>query len=482
MSYRHGVYVSEVPTSIVPPVSTSAGLPVVFGIAPVHLAAEPAEVNKPVLCYTYSEAVRQFGYHEDWEKYTLCEFIKSHFALFNVAPVVFVNVLDPAVHKKAAANKPVTLQDGRAVIESSEVLMPSLIVKATDNTVLKAGVDYHAAYDEDGYVAISRISGGKIADASASLTVNYSEVAPGLVEVNDIVGGVDAATGKSEGLELVNSVFPYFRLVPGLIVAPGWSQEPAVAAVMAAKADNINGHFKALALTDIPADTVTKYSDVPNWKNQNNYMSSRQVVCWPKVRLGEDIYHLSTQAAGVLCRTDADNDDVPYVSPSNHSLQANGAVLADGSEVFLDNQQANYLNGEGVVTALNFVGGWKLWGNRTAAYPSNTDPKDAFIAVRRMFDWQANTFILTYWQKVDAPVNRRLIETVVDSENIRLNGLAAREFILGGRIEFQKDENPLTDLMDGIIKFHTYITPPAPAREIDNIIEYDPQYLQTLFE
>ena len=37
MSYRHGVYVSEVPTSILPPVRTEAGLPVVFGTAPVNL-------------------------------------------------------------------------------------------------------------------------------------------------------------------------------------------------------------------------------------------------------------------------------------------------------------------------------------------------------------------------------------------------------------------------------------------------------------
>ena len=31
--YRHGVYVSEIPTSIVPPVEALAGLPVVVGTA-----------------------------------------------------------------------------------------------------------------------------------------------------------------------------------------------------------------------------------------------------------------------------------------------------------------------------------------------------------------------------------------------------------------------------------------------------------------
>lgn len=36
MAYKHGVYTQEVPTSIVPAVNSTAGLPVVFGTAPVH--------------------------------------------------------------------------------------------------------------------------------------------------------------------------------------------------------------------------------------------------------------------------------------------------------------------------------------------------------------------------------------------------------------------------------------------------------------
>lgn len=127
------------------------------------------------------------------------------------------------------------------------------------------------------------------------------------------------------------------------------------------------------------------------------------------------------------------------------------------------------------------IGGWKCWGNRTACYPSNTDPKDAFICIRRMFNWHAQTFIQTYWAKVDKPINKRLIQTIVDSENMRLNGLTGQGVILGGRIEFREDENPTTNLMDGIIKFHTYLTPPAPAREIENVLEYDPAYFETLF-
>lgn len=122
------------------------------------------------------------------------------------------------------------------------------------------------------------------------------------------------------------------------------------------------------------------------------------------------------------------------------------------------------------------------WGNRTAAYPGLTDPKDVFIPIRRMFNFASNTLVTTAWQFLDTPVmRRRLVETICDTFNIWLNGLAAREYILGGRVEFQHTENPVTDLMDGIARFHVFFSPPPPAREIDFTLEYDPGYLANLF-
>ena len=53
--------------------------------------------------------------------------------------------------------------------------------------------------------------------------------------------------------------------------------------------------------------------------------------------------------------------------------------------------------------------------------------------------------------------------------------------LVDSNVEFLDTENPTTDLMDGIVKFHLYVTPPGPAREIDFILEYDTAYLKTLF-
>jgi len=470
----------------VPPVQTSAGIPVVFGTAPVNLASDGKGItNQPVLAYTYGEAVAALGYSDDWVSYTLCEFMYSHFALFAVAPVVFVNVLDPAAHIKTVASPAtanLTLAAGQGTLPAGILASTLKISLTTAGAPLINGTDYTATFADDGTLVVARIKTGAITTDTAALFASYTQLDPTKVASTDIIGGVDITTGNYKGLELINQVFPKLRLVPGQICAPYWSTKPEVAAVMEAKSASINGVFRCISLADIPSDVVKKYSDAPNWKNQNNYEFPRQYVCWPKVSLGGKIFHMSTQVAGLNCLIDSGNDDIPYESPSNKSLQMDSLVLADGTEVTFGLDEANYLNSQGIATALNWIGGWRLWGNRTAAYPANTDPKDSFLSVRRMFDWQGNTFIQTYWQKVDKPMNRVLIGSVVDSENIRMNGLAARGFILGGRVEFLSTENPTTSLLNGAMTFHTHMTPPTPAEDIEDILEYDTSYLSTLFK
>jgi len=486
VGFRHGIYISEVPTSIVPPVQTSAGIPVVFGTAPINLAADGKGItNQPVLAYTYAEAVAALGYSDDWGKYTLCEFMYSHFSLFAVAPIVFVNVIDQGKHIKtivSPATANLNLSAGQGKLPAG-ILMGTLKISITSGGLpLASGTDYTATFADDGTLIISRIKLGTITTDTAPLFASYTQLDPTMVTSADIIGGVDITTGSYKGLELISQVFPKYRVVPGQICAPYWSTKPEVAAVMEAKAGSINGVFRCISLVDIPTDIVKKYSDAPAWKNTNNYVFSRQYVCWPKVSLGEKVFHMSTQVAGLNCLIDSGNDDIPYESPSNKNLQMNSLVLADGTEVTFGIDEANYLNSQGIATALNWIGGWKLWGNRTAAYPANTDPKDSFLSIRRMFDWQGNTFIQTYWQKVDKPMNRVLVESIVDSENIRMNGLAARGFILGGRVEFLSTENPTTSLLNGGMTFHTHMTPPTPAEDIEDILEYDTSYLSTLFK
>lgn len=471
--YKHGVYTYELPTSIVPPVVSTAGLTVVFGAAPINLLDNPSDaVNKAVLAYTYSEAVQKMGYSSDFEKYTICEAISSHFALFAVSPLIMINVLDPEKHA-VEGEKDVTITKGEGTLDVDGVLKSTVVIKSIDGSTTYESDDYELEFDDDGKLHI-------YTEVANEIKVEFERLDATLVTAADIVGGV-GLDGSYKGLELVNTVFPRFRELPGILIAPKFSTNPLVAAVLKAKASNINGLFQAIAIVDVPTSEVTDYTNVPEWKNLNNIDDPNLIVCWPKVSIGGIQYHMSTQMASLANLIDAENEGYPYHEPSNNNLQMNAAVLEDGTEILLGLEQANYLNGQGVVTALNFIGGWKLWGHRTSCYPGNTDPKDAFISVRRVFIYEQNQFILTYWQKVDKPGNKKLIDNIIDSKNIDLNGKAARQFILGGRVEFLQEENPLTDLIDGIYKFHLFITPATPAREIRGLFEFDPEYFNTLF-
>ena len=139
--------------------------------------------------------------------------------------------------------------------------------------------------------------------------------------------------------------------------------------------------------------------------------------------------------------------------------------------------QASAINAFGVTTAFN-SNGWRLWGNYTGAYPAVTDAKDMWLPVRRMFNWHGNTFIQTYLSKVDDPMNRYLVESIVDSENIRCAALAPDKWA-GASIEYTAQDNPDTDILDGKMTFRQHIAPYTPAQEIVNILNYDVSMLRT---
>ncbi len=458
MAFRHGVYKSEVPTSVVAPSQSTSGLPVFIGTAPVFMA-DSSCVNTPRLVYTYEEAVSIFGYSSDWDSWTLCEAMYSQFVLYGQAPCVLVNVFDPAVHKEETSGAEYASLNG-------SVNLGQNVMKADTQTLY---------YDDEGNAHIS---------ASQPVTISrITKAKPSAVSVNEVVGGYSVSTGKNTGLECVQDIYPKFRLIPGLIVCPKYSENPEVAAVMRAKSENVNGLFTCMSIVDIPSDAsgAKTYADAPSWKTSHNYTSERQIVCWPKVALNGREYHMSTQVAGLMNRVDAGRGDIPYKSPSNELMQIDSCV-AGGQEILMNIEQANYLNSQGIMTALNWTGGWRSWGNRTGAYPANTDAKDVFISVRRMMDYLGNVFITTFWQKTDEPMTPRLIRSIVNSFNMYINSLVAIEALLGGRVEFREDENSYTDLLNGKLRFHMFITPPIPAEVIEGVFEYDPEYLSALYD
>lgn len=468
-----GIHVHEKATAVSTPDVATAGIPFVVGLAPVHSAVKSAQANRPVLCASWDEAVEKLGFSYDWENFTLCEFMYSHFRLYGCQPVVFLNVLDPAAAKQEMEAVDHEVNDHRITLPFG-VIGNALVVRSGETT-LEKDADYSVLYDaEQDSCVVELLSSGSAYDTT-NLHVSGSTVKPDTVTTLDIVSGIG----------LIDTCMNTVETIPDLICAPGYSHIPEVAAVMATKAASINSLFRAKALIDADcgADGVRKCADLGDYKAENQLMDENQFLCWPAVHKNGYRFHMSTHLAGLMAQVDTRNGGVPYESPSNKRFQVDGCCLEDGTEINLTFEESNFIASHGVVTALNFMTmGWTCRNNYTACYPENTDVKDYFIPVSRMFDWVANTIIRTFWRKLDKPMTRRLVDTILDACNIWLNGLVASEYLLGARAEFMEDENPEEDLRAGICRIHLYMTPPSPMQQLDFTLEYDASYVAAAFQ
>lgn len=470
MPYEHGIRIKENPTSITAPVLNEGGVPVVFGTAPVNMLANPAAaVNKPILAKSFAEAKDALGYSSDYDSFTLCEAMDAFFKVYGVGPVVLVNVLDPETHK-AALTEQVTITNKKGTFTAKNVILNGLVLK-NGNTNLVTETDYTLAFDEDGTLKVTILSDSTITTVSAT---GYKLDLTGL-SASNIIGSYNAATGAETGFEVLRQVYPKLGVVPGLLLAPGWSDNATVGQALIAKCTEINGAFSCECVLDLDCKTTTVYTGVEQSKQTAGYVSERAICVWPMAKaLGGRVFHMSTLYAALCVYTDITNGNVPSLSPSNKELKISATVLgtAGNPEISLDTVQANALNSIGVVTAIN-VNGFKAWGNNTACFPGNTDPKDRWISCRRFFSWWGNSFIQTYFNKVDDPANFRLIESIVDSENVRGNALVSQGKCAGIKMIYSREDNPIAGVMNGRIVFRQHLAPYTPAEDIVNTLEFD---------
>lgn len=475
--YYHGVRIEENGTQIKISKKQKNAVPVIFGVAPIHLSKDPYHVtNTPILCETIEDCKNKLGYSGDFEKYSLCESMDAHFSIFRVAPVVFVNVLDPLKHKKENIEQVCPVIDKKIVLEEEGILLDTIKIKK-EGTILVENVDYVVSYDENNKVVIALLEGSSALEA-VTLSVSSISIDTTKVTKEDIIGGYNEETNETTGIELIKKVYPKFNMFPSFLLAPKWSTIPEVAMILSLKAKNINSAFRCEVLVDIDTEKVKKYEDCMIYKQENAFYDEHMILLYPKVIANGKSYHYSSIYAAMAINADIENDGVPSLSPSNLLLQVSGAILKDGTEINLDYEQANELNGQGIVTLIQ-DDGYRTWGNNTACYPLKKDPKDRWINCRRFFSWWGNSFIVTYRRKIDKQGNYRLIEAICDEENIKGNSYAASGKCAGAKIKFDEKENSMEKILDGKLIFRQYLAPYIPVEEIINILEFDLGMLQT---
>ena len=450
--YKHGTY-GEFADSI-GAVATQGGTVAVYvGAAPVNLIRGYADrVNSPVKLTSMNDVYAFMGYSKNWGAFDLCEAFKLHFsnASGNVGPIVAINVLDPAVHKKTAAStKSVTFVNGRAAFESDTIILDTLVIADSVE-----GVDFNISYDfARGQVVLTSIG-----DAlTGAVTVTYSEVDASMVNATDIIGGATDA-GVYTGLGCVSLIYPELNMIPNIILCPKWSENTDVYNAMITSATKINGHWDAVVYADIPvlADSikVDTIALATKWKADNAYTSERSKVFWPQAKdASGTIYHAAVLGAWRTMLVDASHDGVPMESPSNKAVPVAKQYFGAGSSNRgFDQQQANKLNEVGITTVVFWGGMWVLWGPHTAAYNYGavTDNRSIFDVTIRMMMHIYNSFQRDHALTIDAPMTRAMADTIKNHEQEKADALAAMGALIGTPVvEFNRSDNSESDLVSG---------------------------------
>ena len=485
------VQVSDAPTALKVITPVDSAHIVVVAAAPVHtspnyiwttpgsgLSPYAKVVNAPVSCLVPADFTTQLGYSTRFgpgttNPYGAAEVYDCAMVENRVSPVTVINPFDPWSMSTFRTIAGLTISASNTILVDGEVILASLVVKGSSGTHYTSGIDYNFSYN-DGTLLQGTISVFANSALSNEPTVTVTFYTPNLsnIDKNDIIGGVDV-NGNSSGLAVLEKVFPVTDLVPALVLTPGFGADPEVYAAANAQCQNINnGRFRAMYIGDIDAHNVRQYGQINLWKNTNNFVSRFTLAGWPAVELGDKKYHASTMEAVLCANTDKQFGGIPYVAPSTKSASITGTILWDGTPVFMDPTQADYIENLGVFTFLNFRG-WNSLGDFTLAWPNDSDPVHFWIPIQRMFIWLGNTLSVNLHQFIDLPGNLRTLSSINETIQAYLNTLVQAQAAWTARCTFNPDENPIEEILRGRYHFQVLWSPPTPIRTLLISLVYD---------
>ena len=465
MAYLHGAY-GDIQAAGNRVAAQSEGVIVAIGTAPVHtVAGGAANVNKPVLVTGIAEARQLFGYSDDWAKYTLCEAMHVFFELNGVGPLVLINVLDPATHKKSgdATSKSLTPVNGVITIANAEGIILDTVTVAGKTK----GTDFTVAYNQAKKTIV--ITGNL---GTAAINVSYNEINAAAVTAEAVIGSTDGM-GLNTGVYALKNVYQETGLVPAFVIAPGFSSVPAIHSAMAQVTRKINGHWDAWMFADLPImndETPVTMATDATFKAANGYNQENETVCYP-MATGTDgkQYHLSTLRAANFLDILGRNDGIPYHTASN-TVCAVIASLWLGAEYtgrVFDDQIINENLCKHGITSAAFVGGrWVLWGAHAADY--DTDNQTAVNTAetsRMMLFYLSNDFQQRRVNDVDKPVTANDIQSLVADEQARLDALVRTGALIYGQaaIDAQAIQDSDVFLGDYMFTFDVTTTPLAKS-------------------
>lgn len=462
-NFLHGVETIEIEKGARPIRGVKTAVIGLVGTAPIwEVEGEDATVNTPVLILNDRDATKYFGSQRPG--YTIPQALDAIFDQGN-GIVIVVNVFDPSVHKSSVTDEQKTFGTDDT-LTLSHVGVANEVVKNTAGTVTYVkGTDYTIDYKKG---KITRLPNGSIT-AGQTVKVSYDYADPTKVLASDIIGTVNSS-GRRTGMQAWKDCYNLMGFFPKILIAPGYCTQNSVASELNVLASAL----RAIAIVDAPIGTTFAQAIAgrgPNGTINFNYSSERMILCYPHLKRydpatnQEVLEPYSQRLAGVIAAKDMERGY--WWSPSNTEIKGITGIERPLTAMINDpNSEVNLLNEAGIVTVFNSFGsGLRTWGNRSAAWPSVTHPKN-FINVRRTADVLHESIEYSMLQFIDMPITDALIDAICESVNMFIRTLIGRGALIDGRCWFDKAKNPPSEIALGHLTFDIEFMPPTPAERI----------------
>lgn len=507
-AFFHGVKINEVLAGVAPVNVVPGGLIGLVGTAPSWAVEAPAVApapNTPTLVGSGMAAAAFGPLVQGYSiPYALAAIMAQ--ALPGATPnVIVINVFDPTKHFTAVALTPMSFPASPApqVINlghmgiADNVTAGKPVVKNAGATITYVeGTDYSVDYVNGLITALT----GTTITAGEAMSIGYSYADPTKVLDADIIGAVVA--GVYTGMQAFLTTYQTMGYFAKILLAAGFSQNQDVAAAMIALANTI----RARALIDsMPGiSRATAISNRGLSSSGFDTSSYRAVLCYPNVQFTDDgivptgvtlsptgapiqalanavaVAGLARYLAGLWSALVGSIG--PWESPSNHEII--GPLGPDVSGLYLNpydpNSDSELLNAAGIVTIMSSFGtGLRIWGNRSAAFPTYTDPAQ-FNCIRLMADVIEDSEVQSMLQYIDQPLTAALIDVIIASVNVFFRIFIQQGGLIDGRCSFNAAENPVAALEAGTLTLDDEFMPPPPLEQLIFSSAIQPDFLSEL--
>lgn len=472
-NYLHGVETVELSKGPVPISVVKSAVIGLVGIAPKGSKNTLTLVNNPL-------DAAQFG--DEVPGFSIPQALSAIFAQ-GAGTVLVVNVFDDGTHVASVSNESLTISTigkGKTALPPVKDFVLTKTVAASPSTV--AADKY--SIDAFGNIVITDTALlTDINDGTATMTCSYKKLDAATINASTIVGTISG--GNRTGIKVFGLAYNLFGFRPKIMIAPGYSTLAAVATELISAA----GTYRAVALLDAPAGTTVSGAIAGRGPlgavGGFSTSSDRAYLLYPMLKAYDAASNANQNRpysqfmAGVIAATD--NAEGYWVSPSNHEVKGIVGVERTITWAVNDAQtDANTLNEVGIATvAQGFGTGIRTWGNRSAAWPTSTNPKN-FISVRRVADILHESLEYAMLQFIDKPINQATIDSIRESVKAFMRVLVSRGAIVDGDCAYNPDKNSPEEVAAGHLLFDISFMPPTPAERITFESYVDINYLKSL--